>query len=363
MGNRIFDMKKTRLFPILLSTVALLSLPMAYSDEDDNQPSAILKSKHPLTTETGSSKPNGQTGFSLVLSPDSQQKSGLKTKTLAAFSMHTELLAYGRVLDIRPLLELRSRHHSAQSELAIAEAALRVARKNHDRLENLHRASIIATKELIQAEAQLASDQARQEAALRHIREIREEALQAWGETLCKLAVESESRLLQNLLKHSSVLVLIALPANQSMPLKTHTIGIAPTGEKDKPKSAHLLAPAPKTDEATQGETWFFEASSDGLRTGMRLDANISLTSQSTQGVLIPSSAIVWHEGQPWVFLRTGVDRFVRHRVGEHRELGEDWFVNDGFAVDEVAVVGGAQMLLSEEQRHNATKSDETNDD
>jgi len=83
---------------------------------------------------------------------------------------------------------------------------------------------------LIQAESQLASDQARQEAAVRHIREVREETLQAWGEALCKLAVETESRLLQNLLNHSSVLVLIALPANQSMPVQTHTIGIAPTG-------------------------------------------------------------------------------------------------------------------------------------
>ena len=355
-------MKKQRLISILISGLALV-LSVASANEDGNQPSATLQSKQPLTKETGSSKPTGQTGFPLVLSPDRQRKSGLKTKTLAAFSLNIVSLAYGRVLDIRPLLELRSRHRSAQSELAIAEAALRVARKNHDRLEKLHRASIIATRDLIQAESQLASDQARQEAAVRHIREVREEALQAWGEAVCKLAVETDSRLLQNLLNHSSVLVLIALPANQSMPVKTQTIGIAPTGEKGKPRPAHLLAPAPKTEEATQGETWFFEASSDGLRTGMRLDASIPLSSQSTQGVLIPSSAIVWHEGRPWVFVRTGVDRFNRRLVGMHRELGEDWFVNDGFARDEVAVVVGAQMLLSEEQRHNTPKSDESKDD
>ena len=356
-------MIKNRLISILISGVAL-ALSVASADEDGNQPSALPKNpKHPLTTETGSSNPVGQNGFSLVLSPDRQRQSGLKTKTLAAFSLHIVSLAYGRVLDIRPLLELRSRYRSAQSELAIAEAALRVARKNHDRLEKLHRASIIATRDLIQAESQLASDQARQEAAVRHIREVREETLQAWGEALCKLAVETESRLLQNFLNHSSVLVLIALPANQSMPAKTYTIGIAPTGEKGEPRPAHLLAPAPKTEEATQGETWFFEASSAGLRTGMRLDASIPLSSQSTQGVLIPSSAIVWHEGQPWVFVRTGVDRFDRRLVGMHRELGEDWFVNNGFAVNEVAVVVGAQMLLSEEQRRNTPKSDEGKDD
>ena len=352
-------MKKARLFSILVASLALSGLSVAYADGDDNQPTAKLRSKHPSTTETGSSTPAGQTGLSLELSPDRQRQSGLKTKTLAAFSLHIVSLAYGRVLDIRPLLELRSRHRSAQSELAIAEAALRVAQKNHDRLEKLHRASIIATRDLIQAESQLASDQARQEAALRHIREVREEALQAWGEELSKLTVETDSRLLQSLLNHSTVLVLVALPANQSMPTKTHTIVIAPTGENGKSRPAHLLAPAPKTDEATQGETWFFEASSDGLRTGMRLDASIPLTSQSTQGVLIPLSAIVWYEGLPWVFVRIGVDRFERRSVGDHRELGEDWFVHEGFAAGEVALVVGAQMLLSEEQRRNAPKSND----
>ncbi len=333
-----------------------------YANDDDDHPATIPASPHPAA-ETGSAHPDGQTGLPLLLSPVRQQQSGLKTKALAAYSLRTEALAYGRVLDIRPLLELHSRYRSAQSELAIADAALGVAQKSHDRLESLHRESIIATRDLIQAESQLAADQARQQAAVRHVREVREEALQSFGPELSKLTVEGESRLLQNLVDHSVVLVLIALPANQSMPVKIHTITIAPSGEQGKSKQARLIAPAPKTEEVTQGETWYFEANSAGLRTGMRLDAGVPQSAQASPGVLIPLSAIVWHEGLPWVFEKTGVDRFLRRSVGAHRELGEDWFVSKGFVAHEDVVVVGAQMLLSEEQRRNTPASEEGSDD
>ena len=325
--------------------------------DDDDRPATAAMHQHPFAAATAKATLARQLGSAVGLSPERQDLGGLQTKALAAVSVRTESLAYGRVVDIRPLLELRSRFRSAQSELAIAEAVLRVAQKNHDRLETLHRESIIATRDLIQAESQLAADQARHAAAARHIQEVREEALQSWGEHLFKRVVEAESPLLQSLLDHSRVLVLVALPANQSLPTKTHAVTIAPSGEPDKSRSAQLLAPAPKTEESTQGETWFFEADSVGLRTGMRLDAHIPRAGQAATGVLIPLSAIVWHEGQAWVFVKTGGDTFMRRPVGSHREQGDHWFVGTGFVAGEEAVTVGGQMLLSEEQRRNAPKS------
>ncbi|MFZ4703832.1 MAG: efflux RND transporter periplasmic adaptor subunit, partial [Candidatus Methylumidiphilus sp.] len=274
-----------------------------------------------------------------------------------------ESLAYGRVLDIRPLLELRSRYRSAQSELAIAEAALRVAEKSHQRLETLHRESIIATRDLIQAESQLATDRARQVAAVRHIREVREEALQSWGEGLYKRVVEAESSLLQNLLNHTRVLVLIALPARQSLHEKFAAVTVAPSGEPDKASQGRMISPAPKTEESTQGETWFFEVSANGLRTGMRLDAWIPEPGHASVGVLIPFSAVIWHEGRPWVFVQTGYDGFSRRPLGHYHEQGDHWFVTEGFSAGERVVIVGGQMLLSEQQRQIAPKGEEGKDD
>jgi hypothetical protein len=319
----------------------LLVICPALADDDDPPPSPA--------------KP-AAAGFSLELSPQKQQQSGLQTRPLQAFSLGKQTPAYGRVVDISPLLDLRARYRSAQSELAIAEAALNVAKKNHDRLAKLHNESIIPARDLILAESQLAADQARYDAATRHTREVREEALQSFGEELFKQASTVESPLFEALLKHAQVLALVALPANVSLPKSARSVMLAPSGEPGKTRPARLISAAPKTEESTQGETWFFAANADGLRAGMRLDAWIPQGGAMDSGVLIPQSAVVWRDGQPWVYVKTGTDDFARRPLGKHSEQGEAWFVEQGFAVGEEVVVVGGQMLLSEEQRHNAPK-------
>lgn len=350
-------MRKPRPFsfpPLGMALSALLAfacqgLP---ADDDDGRPA---KTEAAPASPAASGKP-AAAGLPLGLSPQRQRQAGLKTQALSAFALGLETPAYGRVLDISPLLDLRARYRSAQSELAIAEAALRVAQKSHDRLAKLHSESIIPARELIQAESQLAADQARYDAALRHVREVREEALQSWGGELFRQAAEAESPLFQGLLDHKRVLALVALPANQSLPQNARSVSIAPSGDRDKARQARLVSAAPRTEESTQGETWYFVADSLGLRSGMRLDVWIPLGGGASAGVLIPLSAVVWRDGQPWVFVKTGDGTFVRRPVGAHSVRGEAWFVAQGFAPGEEAVIVGGQMLLSEEQRRDAPK-------
>ncbi len=353
-------MRNARLLSLQWLDLALLALFAACQSlaaDDDNEASSRTETAQ-SSPATASGKPSrpAATGFPLSLGPQRQQQSGLKTQALATFSLGLETPAYGRVLDISPLLDLRARYRSAQSDLTIAEAALRVARKSHDRLAKLHSESIIPARELIQAESQLAADQARHDAAARHVREVREEALQSFGEELFKQAAEAESSLFEGLLKHALVLALVALPTNQSLPKTARTVSIAPSGDRDQARQARLVSAAPRTEESTQGETWYFVAESLGLRTGMRLDAWIPRSGEASAGVLIPLSAVVWRDGQPWVFVKTGDDTFVRRPIGAHSVRGGDWFVAQGFAPGEEAVIVGGQMLLSEEQRRNAPK-------
>ncbi|MDD5033705.1 MAG: hypothetical protein PHE55_03020 [Methylococcaceae bacterium] len=330
----------------LLPTLALLVLPSPLLADDD----APEPAPHSASGATAlKARPNGH---SLLISAEQQKQSGLKTRILEARLLQAELPAYGRIMDIQPLLELRARFRSAQSELTIAEAALQLSRKNHDRLARLHAESIIATRELIQVQSQRASDQARREAARRHMWEVREEALQTWGGTWFHQAVEAESPLFESLLNHTQVLALIALPAGQTLPDNLRTLRIAPGGEPQRARQARLISPAPKTEETTQGETWFAIAESAGLRTGMRLDARIPQGGLVATGVAIPLSAVVWHDGLPWVFVKTAENRFSRRLIAAHRDQGESWFVSEGFSPGEETVIVGAPMLLSEERRH-----------
>jgi hypothetical protein len=342
----------------LLLAASLLLLTLAQSHATPNDDASAASARSIQAGRPTVAKVKGASSV-LVLTVDQQRQSGLRTERLEAAALQPETQAYGKVLDIRGLLDLRARFRAAQSEMAIADAALRVAQKSRQRLASLHRESIIATRDLLQAEAQLAADQARTEAARRRMREARDEALQTWGGELFRQAIEGESRLFEELLQRRQALILIALPTDRSLPNDARLAKIAPTGDRQNVREARLVSSAPRTDETIQGETWFFAAEADRLRTGMRLDAWIPLPGDASEGVTIPLSAVVWYDGKPWVYLKTGEQSFSRRPIPEHRDYGTAWFVGEGFTADEEVVATGGQMLLSEELRGQIPDEDD----
>jgi hypothetical protein len=67
--------------------------------------------------------------------------------------------------------------------------------------------------------------------------------------------------------------------------------------------------------------------------------------------VLIPSSAVVWHGGKPWVYVKKQNNQFVRQPISTDTEIEEGWFNQEISAGSEV-VTNGAQLLLSEEFKY-----------
>ena len=92
-------------------------------------------------------------------------------------------------------------------------------------------------------------------------------------------------------------------------------------------------------------------------------------------GVVVPESAVIWHEGKSWVYVRdtpagpgaleklpdrtettrgqplTLVDRFVRREISTDTPVAGGWFVAKAVSAGTPVVTTGAQMLLSEEFR------------
>jgi hypothetical protein len=61
----------------------------------------------------------------------------------------------------------------------------------------------------------------------------------------------------------------------------------------------------------------------------------------------LPFDAVVWYDGKPWVFVKTGEQRYERRAVGAHSDSRDGWFAGEGFVPGEEVVVTGAQTLLS----------------
>jgi hypothetical protein len=230
---------------------------------------------------------------------------------------------------------------------------------------------------LLEAESHYAQDAARAEEARRHSREIREAILQDWGPELFRLATADGSPLFEEFLQRRRVLLVVTvsghtpgltpsagteavlsgpaagdpIPAAATYRRMPPSILVARDGDRTQARSALLVSPAPRTDDFIQGETFFFHADGEGLRVGMRVDAWIPVAEAKLTGVFLPTSAVVWHDGRAWAYVRQGSERFLRRELRGYQDRGGDWFVPSGIHPGEAVVIRGAQTLLSEEQR------------
>jgi hypothetical protein len=288
-----------------------------------------------------------------------QAQTGMQTQTLETVSRFPETHSYGTVMSIQPLLQMRARYHRVKAEQAVHEAALARSQLNYERLRDLYQDEAVSARRLQEARSQWQTDKARTEAAREKIRDIRDEALQLWGAVLSTWTLHDESKAFSGLLSRRAVLLLITLDPGQTLPDHAATIFVSRTGARRHARKASRISAAPQTDRVSQGETYFFLCDSAQLRTGMRIDAWIPQTSQSVAGVDLPSSAVVWHAGKPWVYVRTDEELFARRTIPEYRDHGSVWFVTRGFFPGEVVVATGAQMLLSEEFRRQIPEEDD----
>jgi len=343
--------------PTVLATLifTVLAFP-AFADDDDGE--APETDVHRSTPVEKIPRDSGRAAI-VRLSAERQKAGGVTVETLNIFTLQPEIAAFGKIVDIQPLLALHVRYQAAATEAEIAGAAVELAQKNRNRLTTLHREDIVAGRDLAQAEAQFQAERAKLEAARRLMREIRHEARQSWGDPLTRLAFDGESRLFQEFLARSRVLLLIALPNGQSLPPDRRSLFVARDSDRSAAREAEFISPAPKTDDLVQGETYFFHAPSDRLRAGMRVNAWLPVAGEPLPGVAIPPSALVWHAGKPWVYRQADAETFIRTEVAAYREHGHAWFVDQGFSAGDRIVVTGGQMLLSEEFRGDIPDEDD----
>jgi hypothetical protein len=292
------------------------------------------------------------------LSPDRQQAGGLAWESLRGVSFREEVPSFGKVLDVQPLLAFRVRHRSALAEAEVAAAALALAGSNRGRIATLVREEIVAARELVRAESEWQAARARDEAAKRLVGEIRREAESAYGPELSRRVLDGDAAWLDGFAARRRHLLWVVLPAGQPVPGRGATVWVSRESDRSRAVEARLIAPAPRTDELVQGETWFFEAADDRLRSGMRVNVWAPGEGGPVRGVVIPAAAVVWHDGRPWAYRRAGADRFVRTPLEGARERPGGWFVARGFAPGEAVVTRGGQMLLSEELRRQIPDED-----
>lgn len=289
-----------------------------------------------------------------------QKQANIQTARLETAEHRNEIRAYARVLDIQPLIEWRLHYRTAQTERRNAETAVQISRQEFERLKLLRsEASNISERQLQQARLQLMNDQSGLETAEDKLNNIRVQLIQGWGNVFAEKLMRDEDFAAQ-LFERATVLLLVILEGDTELPDNTNTILINEQGrDRLLAQEAYYLSKASFPDNQIHGRTYLFHTPASSLRAGVYLEAWIPAGTETTTGVFIPPEAVIWYVDKPWVYIKSGEDKFLRRDLDEYTITRQGWFVNDGFRDGELIVVRGAQMLLSEEFRWSIPDEDD----
>ncbi len=346
---------------LLIACLFVLNISLAFADDDDKPVAKPVNAAGPGT---------------IFLSAKAQSLSGLQTVTLAPVSHQPEFTAYGRAVNIQPLVDLRHRYLVALSERGGAAARFKQAEQNVQRQQDLYREGATSKHNLQIQQAQWQTDKAQVDASGVQGKAIADEVRLNWGQKLADWALATDSDQLRGFLSGQKRLLHITLPVNKQLANDTHSIYVEPTGNRSKATKAELVSIAPQTDATVQGESYFFEtdgrpdcsrqscatnaiSGDNRIRTGMRVVAWIPEQDEGRDGVIIPKSALVWYMDQAFVYIKTAAEQFSRRTIDQYSATVGGYFVGSGLNAGEQLVVIGGQMLLSEELRGQIPDEDD----
>jgi hypothetical protein len=290
-------------------------------------------------------------GESVVrIDPATQARSGIGIALLTSTTRQEELKAYGTVVAVQGLADLRNAYIAAHAQLVKTQASVETTRKEYERLTALHKLDRnISDKDIQAVKAAVLSDEANYWAAQESVQTLKGAIRQQWGGVLAGELFEASPAFMR-LIEQQDVLVQLTLPVGTplSAPPKTATVRMTDSARSE----LKLLSPAPRTDLRLQGVSLFYlaPAKEAGLLPGMNAVAYLPIGAP-IPGVVIPHSSVVGWQGRTWVYVEKGEGRFVRRVIAADWPVEAGWFVTHGLESGDRIVTSGAQLLLSEEGR------------
>jgi hypothetical protein len=285
---------------------------------------------------------NGQA--TVRLAPDTQKRLALKTVPLAPFQFHSEIKGYGRVLDPAPLAALAA---ELSSDRAVAQAS----QQEFERLKILASQNNASARALQAAQAAALRDQAQTKNASQRL-------FAAWGKAIAER--KDLADFVQSLVVQQSALVRVDLLAGDVLKAPPANARLFVVSEEVNPIPAQFISSAPSTDPQSQGEGWLFLVltNQSRLSPGAALTAYLPDSKETMAGLEIPRDAVVRFNGRAWFYSQTGDEVFTRHELALEHPTANGWFTSAEVKPDTRIVVGGAQMLLSEEQKSQIPMGD-----
>ncbi len=331
---------KSRRFVAVVIASVLLAGGGFFAVFYDRAPRTIVSSPARVLTQNGTTV--------VALDPLIQAQNGIRVETLPTIDYQPRTEAYGIVLDMQPLLDLRIRIIAAKENLEGARANELASRQEYERLVHLARKDGNVSRKSVEAEeATWKSDQARRTGARETLARLRRMARIEWGKVLGEWASHGDSGALADLMDGRELLLLVTIPVRGELQTPPSRIFVQ-VGDSGPETAARLVSASPRTDPAVQGVTYFYRMPSKNARIGMRMSVGVPSPGGALRGAFIPDSAVIWYVGRPWTYLEVSAGHFRRKALEGRIRVQKAWF-ETGYGSHPHVVVEGAQLLFSQE--------------
>lgn len=277
--------------------------------------------------------------------------SGLAFEKLKSMTIKPEFMAYAEVVDVSPLVALKTQYEDLVAERNIIQNALSNQNKILERAEALHKVKSLSTRELEKNRADRNQKAAELNAYNTRVNSFIYSIKSSWGEQLASLILDKERQNEFDLLAtYQESLILLSLPKNKLLDHQQQNAYVSNLNQRVTAQAVTYLDRAKQVNNSLYGESFFYLLESEKVRAGMRLFAWIEETENKLEGYFVTDNAIIWYANEPWVYVKHGEDLFIRKPLGPARRMDDGWLLETNLlADDELLVTKGGQTLLSEE--------------
>jgi hypothetical protein len=341
-------MKSKKLWRVLAAAVAIVAaLALVRTFAQEREEERGRERKEQIQEQTRPPRVAVENGRTVIrLSAEEQSQAGIEIENLKPARERRQLAVPAMVLDVQSLVNLASSYAAAQANLRKAENSLSVSQLEYNRLKSLYtNQQNVSAKAFQAAEGAFHNDQSSVALARRDL-EFRVAALQqSWGNEIANW-VTAGSKLLTQVFGRQDALVQLTLTRGDPVAAPREVLLELPNQRR---ATATMVSRFPRVDPRIQGDSFLYVAKGQGaLAPGLNLIAHLS-TGPRIAGVRIPASAVVWLNGDPWVYVQTSPEEFTRLAVSTNHPVAGGFFLSQGPPPGDRIVRAGAQMLLSAE--------------
>ena len=277
----------------------------------------------------------------VTLVPEQIERIGLQLLTVKPVAFADEATGYGTVLS----------HDSPAQAVAELVSAQATAKQSQAALARMQRLSGTPGAVSADAEESAVRQVALDSAAL----DLVKQRLSATYGQQSPWSAGAHMALLHALASGHTQLVHATFPFSEltgDIPTSLRIAPIGATSSKHWKITTLWAAPA---DPNVPGRSFFAVSNGSDLQEGERLIVWAPL-SATTQGVVIPRSAVVISDGRYWCYLEEKRGSYIRKVIDIHKPFEEGYFLDAGVKAGDRIVIQGAAQLLAQESnaRENA---------